>query len=450
MKSPFLKTYLALLVLAALGGWVWWSGEKKADQPADQKPRVFAFDKAKVKEIRLEPVGGEALLLTKAAEGWRLGGPRETAAAATEVDGLISSLEGLEAGDTVAEAPADLKPFGLDPARVKATLVVEGQAQPLGLLLGGKSFDNAGVYAQRPGEKKVFVIPAFLAGGLEKKPFDLRDRDLLHVERDKVRKIEVAGPEGGFTLEKQGEDWAVTQPLRTAAGRWPVDGLLGTLEGLRMESVAAEEAADLKPFGLDKPLRTVTLTLADGSARRLEIGSSPAPQKHHAREALSKLVAVIPGALVDDLAKGLGNLRAKRLLDVSSYDVDGLEGKLEGQAVKLERRTEKAADGFDGYKWKRTVPDAKELDLAKMDDALFKLTGLEAQAFVDQPGAAADYGLDAPVLELKAGLGKDRQAVTLTVGKKDGSAFARRSGDDALLQLDPAKVDEAVQALKGL
>jgi hypothetical protein len=213
--------------------------------------------------------------------------------------------------------------------------------------------------------------------------------------------------------------------------------------------VAAEEAADRKPFGLDRPLRTVTLTLADGSARRLEIGSSPAPQKLHAREALSKLVAVIPGALAEDLAKGLGNLRAKRLVDVSSYDIEGLEGRLEGQAVKLERRTEKAADGFDGYKWKRTAPNAKELELPKMDEALFKLTGLEAQAFVDQPGAAAEYGLDAPVLELKVALGKDRH-VTLTVGKKGSSAWARRSGDDALLQLDPAKVDEAVKALKGL
>ena len=446
MKSPFLKTYLALAVLAALGGWVWWSGQKKDDTPAGQKPRVFAFDKAKVKEIRLEPWTAEAVVVSKAASGWQLGGAAPAPAAASEVDGLIASLEGLEAGDTVSEAPTDLKQYGLDPARLKATLVLEDQVKPLVLLVGAKSFDSASVYAQRAGERKVFVIPAFLAGGLEKKPFDLRDRDLLHLERDKVKKVEVTGPEGAFTLEKQGQDWALAQPLRTPAGRWPVDGLLGTLEGLRMESVAAEEAGDLKPFGLDKPARTVKLTLEDGSARQLEIGSSPAPQKFHAREALSKLVAVIPGALVDDLAKGWASLRARRLLDVSNYDVTGLEGKLDGTAVKFERRTEKSSDGFDAYKWKK---DGKELDPPKMDDALYKLTGLEAQSFVDQPGAAADYGLDAPVLELKVSQA-ERPAVTLTIGKKGDTAYARRSGDDALLQLEAAKVDEAVKALKGL
>lgn len=447
MRNPFLKTYLALAVLAGLAGWVWWSEQKKADAPADQKPKVLSFDKAKVKEVRLEPWTAEAVVVSKSASGWQLGGAAPAPAAASEVEGLIASLEGLEAGDTVSESPSDVKQYGLDPARLKATLVLEDQVKPLVLLLGGKSFDNASVYAQRPGEKKVFVIPAFLAGGLEKKPFDLRDRDLLHVERDKVKKIEVTGPEGPFTLEKQGQDWALTQPLRTAAGRWPVDGLLGTLEGLRMESVAAEEAGDLAPFGLDKPARTVKLTLEDGSARQLEIGSSPAPQKFHAREALSKLVAVVPGAVVDDLAKGFANLRSKRLLDVSNYDVEGLEGRLEGQATKFERRTEKSSDGFDAYKWKK---DGKELEPPKMDDALYKLTGLEAQAFVDQPGPPADYGLDAPVLELKVSLGAERQAVTLSIGRKGDSAYARRSGDEALLQVEAAKLDEAVKALKGL
>lgn len=447
MRNPFLKTYLALAVLAGLAGWVWWSEQKKADTPADQKPKVLSFDKAKVKEVRLEPWTAEAVVVSKSPSGWQLGGAAPAPAAASEVDGLIASLEGLEAGDTVSESPADLKQYGLDPARLKATLVLEDQVKPLVLLLGGKSFDNASVYAQRPGEKKVFVIPAFLAGGLEKRPFDLRDRDLLHVERDKVKKVEVTGPEGPFTLEKQGQDWALTQPLRTAAGRWPVDGLLGTLEGLRMESVAAEEAADLAPFGLDPPARTVKLTLEDGSARQLEIGSSPGPQKFHAREALSKLVAVVPGAVVDDLAKGFANLRSKRLLDVSNYDVAGLEGRLEGQATKFERRTEKSSDGFDAYKWKK---DGKELEPPKMDDALYKLTGLEAQAFVDQPGPPADYGLDAPVLELKVSLGAERQAVTLSIGKKGDTAYARRSGDEALLQVEAAKLDEAIKALKGL
>ena len=80
-----------------------------------------------------------------------------------------------------------------------------------------------------------------------------------------------------------------------------MDGLLGALEGLRMDKVAAEDARDLTPYGLDKPAWRVVLGLADGTARTLEIGSSPAEKQHHAREGSSRLVAVIPDAVVQDL-----------------------------------------------------------------------------------------------------------------------------------------------------
>ena len=40
-------------------------------------------------------------------------------------------------------------------------------------------------------------------------------------------------------------------------------------------------------------------------------------------------MAVIPGALVDDLAKGMAELRAKRLLEVATYEVDGFDDDAE-------------------------------------------------------------------------------------------------------------------------
>lgn len=451
MRNPFLKTYLALAVLLALGGYVYWKDKHKTDKPGDEKPKVLAFDKAKVREIRLEPSFGDAVALVKKAEGWRLQGTPELAAGSAEVDGLIASLEALEAGDAVSEQAKDLKQYGLDPPLSSASVVLEGAPQPLQVQLGMKTFDNASVYAKRPAEPKVFLIPANLAAALEKKPFDLRDRDLLHVQRDKLKTLEVTGPEGGFTLERTGkDDWAATKPLKTRAGRWPIDGLLGTLENLRMDAVGSEAASNLKPFGLDKPARSVTLVLEDGSRRRLEIGSATPDKKYYAKEALSQLVALIPPALVEDLSKGLSNLRAKRLLDISTYDVVGLEGKLEGTARAWSRTSEKGKDGFDVHKWKRTAPDAKDVETAKVEDALFKLSGLEAQEFVDAPGSPDKYGLDTPLVELKLSQGKEQPVLTVALGKKDGAVYARRDGDDALLKLDPAKVDELLAALKAL
>jgi hypothetical protein len=38
----------------------------------------------------------------------------------------------------------------------------------------------------------------------------------------------------------------------------------------------------------------------------------------------------------------------------------------------------------------------------------------------------------------------------LELGKKDAAYFSRRPGDDAVLKLDAAKVEEALKALKEL
>jgi hypothetical protein len=453
MRGPFLRTALVLLVAGGLAAYVFLVENKKSpDKDEKKKEKVFALTKAKAKELQLQPKGGEAVSVKKDGDKWKLLAPREAPADPNEVDSLLTTLENLETDEVVTETTNDLKQFGLDAPSNVVSVVQEGSPQPLKLLLGDKTPDGAGVYAKTADKPRVFTIASFQETSLNKKPFDLRDRDLLKVKRDAVKALEVTGPGESYALERSDKgEWGFTKPIKTLAGRWSVDGLLGTLESLKMESVAAEDASkDLKKYGLDKPQRTVKLTLADGGYKIFEIGSSAGEKKYHAREAQSPLVAVIPGAVVDDLAKGMKELRAKRLADVSSFDVDGIEAQLEGKGVVLARTTSKGKDGAEQQSWKKTAPEKKDVDKSKVEDALFKLTGLEVQEFVDKPQPAAAYGLDAPVAKATLKMSAGKPPVTLEIGKKDAAYYSRRPGDDAVLKLDAAKVEEALKALKEL
>jgi hypothetical protein len=331
---------------------------------------------------------------------------------------------------------------------------VQGATEPLKLLVGEKTPDGGALYAKRATQARVFTIPSYLETTFAKKPSDLRDRDLLHVKRDAVQTVAVTGPQGSYALarDERGE-WAFTAPMATRAGRWSVDGLLGTLEGLRFDSVAAEQAADLKKFGLAPPARTVSLGLGDGGARKLEIGGKApeADHKYYAREAGGTLVAVIPGAVVDDLAKGMNELRAKRLLEVATYEVQGIEAVQDGVTRKYERSSSKDKDGVDAYKWKRTAPDAKDLETNTVQDALFLLGGAEAQEFIDKPAGLDAYGLAQPALKVTVTYeGGARPPAWLEIGKKDGAAYARRVGDNSVLKLDAAKADEILKSFGAL
>jgi hypothetical protein len=453
MKAPtFWRTYAVAAVAAGLAAYIFLV-ERKRPEPTEEKPKekVFTFDRAKVQSITLAPQGGEEVRLVKAKDGWRMKTPADVAADGAQVDSLLSSLDTLQAEEVVTEAPAALAEYGLDKPKNTVSVALEGTKAPLVLAVGAKTPDGGALYAKTPDRARVFTIASHLEGALDKKPFDLRDREVLHVKRDAVRSLEVSGPEGSYALSRtDGGDWALTQPVATQAGRWSVDALLGSLESLRMDSVADESPKDLKPFGLDKPVRTVTLGLSDGTRKTLEIGAATADKKYDARVSDRPLVAVIPGAVVDELAKGMNELRAKRLLEIATYDVSGFEAEAGGAKRAYARSTTKDKDGLEVSKWRRTTPDAKDLETNKVQDALFAIGGVDVVEFVDKPSAPGTYGLDQPALKVTLRFDGGKAPVTFELAERDGASYARRSGDAAVLKVDPKKAADVVKAFKEL
>ncbi len=467
--KEFWKTGVAVLALAALGSYIWFVERKREPKREGEREKVtmLAVDKAKAKQIEIVK-DGETIKLVKQDGAWKLEQPAKAPADTSAVDTMLNSLEKVEADEVVAEQVTDFAQFGLDQPSRKVAAVLEGAEAPVGVDFGARSPDGGSVYARKPGEDKVYLVPSWIEGSFDKKPFDLRDRDLLHVKRDDVRSLEVAGPEGGYALTRtDAGEWAFTKPIATRAGRWSVDGLLGTIENLRMDSVAGENVTDPKQigrYGLAKPQRTVTLVTKDGAAKTLEIGAAapdasatpsptpspgekPKPTKYYARAAQSSLVAVVPATLADDLAKGMGELRAKRLLEVATYETEGFDVVSSGAAKSSVKSTTKDKEGLDKTQWKRTAPDAKELDTTKVEDALFKMGGVDVSEFVDAPKPPSDYGLDAPLLKVTV---KAKGESWIEVGKKGDEYFARRSGDDAILKLDKTKAEELVKAFSEL
>ncbi len=476
--KEFWKTGVAVLALVALGSYIWFVERKQEPKKEGEREKItlLAVDKAKTKEISFAGKDGESIRLVKEGTYWKLAAPFEALADGSAVEGFLTSLEKLEADELVAEQVTDFAQYGLETPSRKLAAVVEGAPAPFAVDFGAKSPDGGSVYARKPGDSKVYLVASWVESSFDKKPFDLRDRDLLHVKRDDVRSLEVAGPEGGFALVRtEAGEWAFTKPLATRAGRWSVDGLLGTIENLRMDSVAGEAVSDAKQiarYGLATPARAVTLVTKDGATRTLEIGGAapdptatpapspspspakkgekkapPKPTKYYARQAGSGLVAVVGATLADDLAKGMGELRAKRLLEVATYETEGFEVVAAGATKSYAKSTTKDKEGLDKTQWKRTAPEAKELDTTKVEDALFKTGGVEVAEFIDAPRAASDYGLDVPVLKLTV---KAKAESWIELGKKDGVFFARRNGDSAILKLDTTKAEELIKAFSEL
>ena len=134
----------------------------------------------------------------------------------------------------------------------------------------------------------------------------------------------------------------------------------------------------------------------------------------------------------------MAELRAKRLLEVATYEVRASTSEAGGAKQRLRALHGKDKDGARGLKWKRTAPDAKDLETNKVQDALFAIGGVEVAEFVDKPGPPADLrpaispalkvtlrfdGGKPPVVRAR---GEGRRGLRPPVGRRGGAEAGRR------------------------
>lgn len=459
--NSFGRTLAAVVVAAGLFAYIYFVESKKdpaapdAEAPKTRREKVFAgFDKLKAKSLSLRRPDGEMVHAEKSGENWNLLSPFQATADAGEIGMILDALQALETEEVVVEGSFDPASYGLAEPTIWVSVTIEGAAAPFEFELGDTVPAASGLFARVPGRPRVFTVSSTLENTLVKTAFDLRDRTLVRFKKDDLRWFEATEKSKvAFRLDRASatDEWRISAPLATRAARWTVDSLLGLIENLKMESIVTESAAskDLTQYGLGPAARKVVLGLGADKTALIEIGKKTDENRYYAREGSASLVATINAALVDDLDKGLKNLRASRLLDVAAYEVAGFDVTSAGATRTFTKATTKSADGLDVVTWKATAP-VKDAAPDKASDALFAIGGLDAAEFIDRPGAPSLYGLDAPALRVTLRFDGDKKEDWFEVGLKDDAAFARRRDDSAVLKLDKAKTEALIKSFTTL
>ena len=182
-----------------------------------------------------------------------------------EISGITSNLASLEVQRVVDDQASDLKQYGLDPARIEVTFKFAGKDQKL--LIGQKTPTGTDLYAKLPDKPRVFLVASYLESTFNKSSFDLRDKSILKVDREKVDRMEIETPEHTVKVAKQGGDWRMSSPADARADFGAVEGIIGRLNTTPMKAIAAAEPTDLKEYGLDKPAATVRVDRGQRAGR---------------------------------------------------------------------------------------------------------------------------------------------------------------------------------------
>ena len=446
-----LKTTIGLVVV--LGGlfayiyFVTWKQPDGGSSSSDTKvEKVFPGLQAdKIDEIHVHSESGDSTVLKKDKEGWKITEPSAIAAQESEASGIANALAQLEIVRVIDPNPASLVDYGLGAPRVEIQFKADDDKDFRKLFIGQKTPTGTNVFAKRNNDKQVFTIASFQDQTFNRTTFDLRDKTVVKVDRDKVDHVEIAADNKTLELAKAGNDWKLIRPLQVPADTAAAEGLVGKVQSAQMKSIAAENPspADLKKYGLDKPAASVTLGL--GSARAsLLLGGKAADGAVYAKDAAKPLVMTVDASLLEDLKKGTDDYRKRDLFAFRAYDTTHIEFIRGGQSVAFDKT--KAAKPEDEDKWRR-IGASQDADREKMSILLAKLESLRATSFVD---STAKTGLDMPVLTVAAKYDDGKKEERVSFGKSGNDIFASRPGEPGAGKVNPTEYDEIIKKLDEL
>lgn len=415
-KTPLilLAVFVALLAVVLIFDS---NGEKKkaAEEKANSLVDLTSADVRKASLVR----DGETLTFERDEAGpWRLTSPLQAAADDYEVGNFVDAFASLRIERVVEKEAKDLSAYEIP--KTEVSLWVKGRDVPVKLLIGMENPLDKALFAKRADDARVVLLPASLKTTLEKKVFDFRQKDVFKFTAADVKSVKVRAKDVSWAAARNDEGWSLTTPVAARAAKSKVDALLDSLSGLRAKAFVAETKSPevLKSFGLDKPQYEVLLSLP-ASNQEIVFALHKDGENLYAATSSSTKVITFKGALLTDLERKADEMREKKIAEFYSWEADRVVIKRDGAeiaAVKEKVGTEE--------KWLLDPASKEEADRTKVEDLIRKIEGLEAAAFVDDPGPLAPYGLD-PGTEVRVRTkdpqGKEKEAVLL-VGKEDAGA----------------------------
>ncbi len=309
--SAFVRTTGGDVELVA--GDVRWSLERTTFDLREK--RLLPFDD---KELRRVEVTAPRLsyALVREGDAWRLDAPAKERADDATAARVLGAIRGLRATAFLASPQGD-RAHGLDKPRWKVRVVAASGA-PRTLLLGeaprppsrspsspaSPPRDKAGtssLYAKIEGARELAVLPDGAAKDLDVDLFALRDKSVMHFDREKVAAAKFTVGSSSFDAKFDAKE---KEPGRLAS-------LLWTLSSLEAKAFADETGRTLAEHGLDRP--AYELALLDRGGKELDrlLVSADRGGKTFARAFSSPRIVEVDPAALASLPKSADELQGK-------------------------------------------------------------------------------------------------------------------------------------------
>jgi hypothetical protein len=125
-------------------------------------------------------------------------------------------------------------------------------------------------------------------------------------------------------------------PVAARADFGAVEGAIERLASTNMQALTAENVADLKAYGLDKP--TATMVIKTGSSAATLILGKTENSVVYAKDVSRPMVFTVEPALLEELKKKPEDLRRKDIFEFRAFSALGAALTIGGRTIELEKQ----------------------------------------------------------------------------------------------------------------
>jgi hypothetical protein len=423
---------VALVLLAALAGGLYYSNKQKAAEaakpPANTPPKIVSLTEGDITKVVLKKKGAEDAVLEKTGGKWRLTAPMPYAADQDIASQLVASAANVTSDRIVEDKASNLAAYGLSSPALEVDITGKG-GKISKLKIGDDAPANSGSYAMLEGDPRVFTAASYVKTGLDKSVNDLRDKRLLTFDQDKLSRVELIAQKQKQDIEfgRDKDQWQIVKPKPLRADGVQVDEMLRKLKDAKMDlALSADDAKKAAAtFASGTPVATVKLTDPSGT-QQIEIRKNK--DDYYAKSSIVPGVFKVTPDLGAGVDKALDDFRNKKLFDFGFSDPSKVEMHAGGKTYAFQK---------GGEDW---FSNGKKLDSVSLQSFLDKLRDLSATKFIDT-GA-----LGAPAIDITVVSNSGKLTEKLLIAKQGADYVAQRENEPALYGLDGKTIAELSQA----
>ncbi|NOY05559.1 MAG: DUF4340 domain-containing protein [Chlorobi bacterium] len=195
--------FIVLLVVAIL--IVTNSGERSINP--EEIPQLIAVDSAAVDGITITR-GSTTIELRRSGNTWKIEKPVSYRADAKKVGDLLHELSAVKASTVVSSKPEKHGVFQVDSTGTELRIMEHGKPV-VHLVVGKNGPDFTSRYMRLADENEVWMVTGLSYGILSDNPSDWRDRMILDVKKDLVRRVQFQYADTVFVLNRDDSLWTV-------------------------------------------------------------------------------------------------------------------------------------------------------------------------------------------------------------------------------------------------